>query len=198
MLLSPKIKKAKALASELHQKQMRKQGGQPYIVHPAGVFSILKKYTNDENILCAAWLHDTLEDVKDYDYKKLKKDFNQKIVYIVQEVSEDKESDESLAQKRKTWKTRKIKYIENMKKASPEALMVAAADKIDNLRSLVKNYQQKGDQIWSVFNAPEPKKEEKIWYFKAVLKVIKARLDNDIILEYEKLLESAERVFNQS
>lgn len=177
---------------------MRKRGDQPYIVHPIGVFSILKKYTTNEDCLCAGWLHDTLEDVKDYNYKKLKKDFNQKIADIVQQVSEDKDADESLAQKRKTWKKRKLKYIENLKKASQAALMLACADKIDNLKSLVKHYQEKGDQIWSVFNAPEPKKEEKIWYYKEVLKVLKSRLDNDIVLEYEKLLEKGKRIFSKT
>lgn len=56
------IKRAIEFATERHSSQKRKFSGLPYIGHPLSVMSIMERYTNDENILCASVLHDTVED----------------------------------------------------------------------------------------------------------------------------------------
>ena len=83
MTSTPKIEKARETATRLHQGQKRKDGISPYIVHPLSVVTILEKYTKDEDTICAAWLHDTLEDSKAYDYERLEKDFGKQIAGIV-------------------------------------------------------------------------------------------------------------------
>lgn len=49
-------------AMEAHYGQTRKYDGLPYIVHPIAVMTILREYTEDEDLLIAAVLHDTVED----------------------------------------------------------------------------------------------------------------------------------------
>lgn len=49
------------MASQYHQGQFR-QSGVPYIVHPLCVACIVAFYGGDETMLCAALLHDVVED----------------------------------------------------------------------------------------------------------------------------------------
>ena len=56
-----KIKEAYKYADVLHDGQMR-QSGEPYIIHPLTVASILAEMHADCDTICAALLHDTLED----------------------------------------------------------------------------------------------------------------------------------------
>ena len=56
-----KIIKAYNLANEKHEGQFRKSG-EPYILHPLNVAYILTDIKADTDTLCAALLHDTIED----------------------------------------------------------------------------------------------------------------------------------------
>ena len=55
------VRKAYELAAEAHMKQ-RRASGEPYIIHPLGVATILAKLQLDELTLAAAFLHDVVED----------------------------------------------------------------------------------------------------------------------------------------
>ena len=55
------VKKAYEVADKLHSGQFR-ESGEPYIIHPLAVASILSEMHADTDTLCAALLHDTLED----------------------------------------------------------------------------------------------------------------------------------------
>ena len=57
------VERAERFAAEKHAGQMRKCGLQPYITHPAELVASLRRIgVEDESILAAAWLHDTVED----------------------------------------------------------------------------------------------------------------------------------------
>jgi (p)ppGpp synthase/HD superfamily hydrolase len=57
-----KIRHAATFAYLAHRGQTRKYDGRPYICHPAAVARLVSTVTNDEDMICAAWLHDTVED----------------------------------------------------------------------------------------------------------------------------------------
>lgn len=190
MKLTQKIQQAINLASRLHLGQVRKgDSGLPYISHPFSVAWILSNYTEDEDIIVAGILHDVLEDVKGYYYDDMVRDFGERVAQIVKGVSEDKdpniESDEKA-----TWEERKSKYLANLKNDSDEALMVCAADKIHNLQSMISAYQEKGDALWDNFNSP---KEKKLWLYQEILKFMKGRLNNPIVVELENIYNQAEK-----
>lgn len=79
------IKKAYLIARELHKEQIRKDGT-PYIIHPIEVAEILANLNFDENVICGALLHDTIEDCE-YSPSQMKKDFNLTIFNLVDCVS---------------------------------------------------------------------------------------------------------------
>ena len=51
-------------ATKAHEGQFRKGTRRPYIVHPIEVADIVSAMTNDEEVICAAVLHDTIEDCR--------------------------------------------------------------------------------------------------------------------------------------
>jgi len=59
-----KIQQAADFAKAAHESidQRRKFTNEPYIVHPAEVAEIVASVSDDENMICAAWLHDVVED----------------------------------------------------------------------------------------------------------------------------------------
>jgi len=193
MKLTPKIQKAINKASILHDGQRRKGNNLPYIVHPFSVAFILSIYTDDEDIIAAGLLHDVLEDVKGYYFKDLKKDFGSRISKIVKEISEDKDPNIK-EDKKATWQTRKEKYLSHLKNASYEAMMVCCADKIHNLHSLIEAYKEQGDELWKKFNASLDKK---LWFYEEILRILKEKLDNEIVKDFEKVYLKAKKLFKK-
>jgi guanosine-3',5'-bis(diphosphate) 3'-pyrophosphohydrolase len=79
------LKKAFHFGAKAHCKQFRKSG-EPYITHPLEVATILSELHFDINTLCAAILHDTIEDTE-VSEEDLTKEFNKTVAYLVQAVT---------------------------------------------------------------------------------------------------------------
>ena len=80
-----KIIKAYKYAKEKHKNQKRKSG-EPYIIHPLNVAYILAKLGLDTETICAALLHDVVEDT-DSTYNDIKELFGTDIANIVEGVT---------------------------------------------------------------------------------------------------------------
>lgn len=78
------IKKAKIFATAAHAAvgQIRKYTGEPYIVHPIEVAKIVTQYPHTEAMICAAYLHDVLEDTK-VTLLLLRKEFGDEVANLV-------------------------------------------------------------------------------------------------------------------
>ena len=59
-----KVDDAMVFAAKAHEGQFRKGTRRPYIVHPIEVADIVSGMTKDEDVICAAVLHDTIEDCR--------------------------------------------------------------------------------------------------------------------------------------
>ena len=79
------IKRAYDFAKEKHGDQLRKSG-EPYIIHPVQVAYILSTLGLDESTICAALLHDVIEDT-DITLEDLSKEFSQEIASMVDGVT---------------------------------------------------------------------------------------------------------------
>ena len=121
--------KALAFSAEKHTKQRRKDIDKtPYINHPISLANILaKRWVIDENVLCAAILHDTIEDTETT-VEELQEHFGEKITSIVLEVTDDKSLEKSV---------RKQKQVEHAASISHEAKLVKLADKIANITDII-------------------------------------------------------------
>ena len=100
------IRKAYEFANELHKGQMR-QSGEPYITHPLSVADILSEMHADRDTICAALLHDTLEDT-DTTKEEIAELFNKEIANLVDGVTKISKMNFSSKAEQNLANTRKI------------------------------------------------------------------------------------------
>ena len=172
-----RIEQAIKAASILHKGQVRKgEIPLPYISHLVAVTFIVADYTDDEDTLIAALLHDTIEDT-DYNADELLEDFGGDVQQIVLALSEP--ADES--DKEYTWKEKKQKYAKQLKKAPEAALIISAADKIHNMRTIVEEYYDDHVRFMSEFRGSL---DDRALMYEDISNVLNARLENDIVAEF--------------
>jgi guanosine-3',5'-bis(diphosphate) 3'-pyrophosphohydrolase len=126
------VLKAAEFAAEKHRHQRRKDAhASPYINHPIGLAKLLANEggITDPEVLCAALLHDTIEDTETT-AEELRAAFGDAITAIVLEVTDDP----ALSRE-----DRKRLQIEHAPHASHKAKLVKLADKICNLRDIVSS-----------------------------------------------------------
>lgn len=167
------LERAVAFAREAHEGQVRKGTARPFIVHPLEVLDILKTMTEDEEILCAGVLHDTIEDCRNVTKEILEENFGRRVANMVAKESEDKS---------KTWMERKSTTIEKLKSAPKEICMIALADKLSNIRDIARDYPVVGEELWQRFRM----KDKKIigWYYRGVRDSLKRMAGYDAFQEY--------------
>lgn len=123
---------ALTFAAEKHRHQRRKdQEATPYINHPIGLVHILwhEAAVRDPAVLMGALLHDTVEDT-DTRFAELEALFGPEVEHIVRQVTDDKSLPKAV---------RKQLQIDHAAQVSDAAKLVKLADKIYNLRDLVKS-----------------------------------------------------------
>ena len=119
-------------AARKHRDQRRKDvDASPYINHPIALANVLANEAgvDEEDVLIAAILHDTLEDTATTE-EELRRDFGSAIAAVVAEVSDDKALPKD---------ERKRLQVINAKHLSREAKLVKLADKICNLRDISRS-----------------------------------------------------------
>jgi guanosine-3',5'-bis(diphosphate) 3'-pyrophosphohydrolase len=122
--------RALAFAAHKHRDQRRKDAqASPYINHPIALADVLVNEggVRDVEVLCAALLHDTIEDTETRP-SELAQHFGPAIAAIVLEVTDNK------MLKRVT---RKKMQVEHAARVSGQARLVKLADKICNLRDVI-------------------------------------------------------------
>ena len=137
--------KALEFASIKHEEQLDDQGRPYFFAHIIQVYGLLKDVTDDEEILCAGILHDTLEDT-DTTYEELVREFNKEIADLVLELTFEGNSEIG-------------RYFPKLH--SHKAIVVKFADRLSNLVRMVDwpGDWQEGYLKNSVFWPTEPKKK---------------------------------------
>jgi guanosine-3',5'-bis(diphosphate) 3'-pyrophosphohydrolase len=146
-------------AAEKHAGHKRK-GGEPYINHLIEVAHLVSTAlsASDANVVIAALLHDTIEDVG-VTAAELTERFGQDVTDLVLEVTDDKSLPKPV---------RKQLQIEHAPKLTVRAQVIKLADKISNLRSILsrppagwdyerkKQYFEWGKRVVDALSAPNP------------------------------------------
>jgi (p)ppGpp synthase/HD superfamily hydrolase len=172
--LSARFDDALALAHRVHQRQARKGTQVPYIAHVLGVASLVLEYDGNETEATAALLHDALEDAPDDLPAHRVREiilvrFGREVLDIVEECSDTTE------RPKPPWRERKARYLAAAEHASESAMTVSAADKLHNLRSLIRDYRRHGETLWDRFN-PEAGRSLTLGYHRALVTVYQRRL----------------------
>ncbi|WP_371802038.1 HD domain-containing protein [Candidatus Lokiarchaeum ossiferum] len=128
--MSDLIQLALNFAQKKHLGQNRKFDGTPYINHPIGVVKILKEYTSDEEIICAAYLHDTVEDTNTT-LEEIQSIFHQNITLLVKELTTNRDIEKKMGKPQ--YLTQKINMM------SEKAKLIKLADRLHNVSDIEKN-----------------------------------------------------------
>lgn len=173
MHFSPRIEEALNRAAELHDTQYRKGPRTlPILVHLVAVASIVSEYTNEEDVIVAALLHDTIEDTT-FTAEDIRSEFGERVMGLVLGVSipdmhNGIESGE--------WGRDRRRYFENLRTAPIESVYIAAADKIHNFSAVLSGYKDNPEGFRSDFNG---KKEDRLKVYGSIADLIEDRLGHD-------------------
>jgi (p)ppGpp synthase/HD superfamily hydrolase len=151
-------------AVKAHHGQFRKGSTIPYIFHPLNVGRLLLEYNYPEELVIAGFLHDTVEDTP-VTIEDIRNTFNERIAFLVGKVSEKNKAD--------TWEKRKMETLQTLRKAQADVLALSCADKLDNIRSMIKDFLVMGDGLWKRFNRS---REKQSWYYTNLAAVFKERI----------------------
>ena len=183
-----KLNEAVAFASLMHEGQVRKVTGLPYILHPLEVLTIVAKLLpNDEDAMCAAVLHDTVEDTP-VTLKQIETRFGTRVSHILAGDNEDAHAGLSRTE---SWKMRKEESLAMLKSSEDIAIRaIWMGDKLSNMRSMYGSWKLRGDSIFVHFHAG---KADQKWYYSSIAELL-AR-DFKRTDEYAEYTDLVNRIF---
>jgi (p)ppGpp synthase/HD superfamily hydrolase len=186
--LGPRFMRAFAFAAEKHKSQTRKASTIPYIAHLMGVASLVLEFGGDEDLAIAALLHDVVEDCGGAPIsREVKRLFGSRVAKVVDGCTD---SDTTT---KPPWRQRKEDYIRHLKTADPDTRLVSAADKLNNVRSIIADYRQIKDEIWARFNGG---RDGTLWYYRALSNEFQ-RKPNRLIREFALAVDELERMVRE-
>ena len=125
------LSKAYKFALNAHKNQKR-DAGDPYIVHPVAVASILTDLKLDSATITTGLLHDTIEDTK-ATYKTVEKEFGKEIADLVDGVTKISQLEGKVISNSKAENFRKLILATSK---DIRVLIVKLADRLHNMRTL--------------------------------------------------------------
>ena len=188
---SDRYEAALALAAEAHYSQMRKLGGDPYIVHPVHVSVLLIRHGFPEDVAIAGLLHDIVED-QGVPLEDLEARFGTAVAEMVSALTEWK-SEEGVE---RLWEARKQEALGHLRQASHGAVAVKAADTLHNVRSVLLGLHREGSSVWNSFKRGPA---ETMWYYRSVSEIVHSRLGtHPLALELEKAISRLEQALDET
>ena len=181
-----KIEKAVLFATKAHAGTCRKGTDRPYILHPLEAMAIVMKFTDDQDVLAAAILHDTVEDTS-VTIDRIEKEFGSRVAALVDSVTEDKRKDHPAET---TWKERKQETISRLRNADRDTKLICLGDKLSNLRDMEWDYSDIGDDLWKRFNQKDKRLHE--WYYREIYKILSKEKEFDVgyeMMEFQGYLD---------
>jgi (p)ppGpp synthase/HD superfamily hydrolase len=188
--LGPRFLKAFLFAADKHAKQTRKASTIPYIAHLMGVASLVLEAGGDEDLAIAALLHDVVEDCGGAPMlKEVRQRFGARAAKIV-----DGCTDADVYPK-PPWRERKLKYMRRLRGETSDTRLVSAADKLNNVRSILANYRAIGESVWERFNG---KRDGTLWYYRALRDEFRRKRLNRVTRDFDLAVKELESLADHS
>jgi len=158
--LGPRFLRAFLFAAKKHAGQTRKASTIPYIAHLLGVASLVLEAGGDEDLAIAALLHDVVEDCGGAPMlKEVRRRFGARVAKVVEGCTDADTCPKP------PWRERKENYIRHLRQADVDTRLVSAADKLNNVRSILSDYRAIGESVWTRFNGG---RDGTLWYYRTL------------------------------
>lgn len=182
--LGPRFNEAFLFAAEKHASQTRKETDVPYISHLMSVAGLVLEAGGGEDEGVAALLHDVVEDCGGRPVlEEIRQRFGDRVATIVEGCTD------AYTIPKPPWKQRKLEYLEVLRRADDDVRLVSAADKLHNVRSILADYRREGDSVWDRFSG---RRDGTLWYYRAVLEVLRQGRANRLVDELERVVTELE------
>lgn len=186
-----RFESALVYANQVHHGQQRKGTGIPYMAHILGVAAIAMEYGADQDEAIGALLHDAAEDGGgEARLAEIRARFGDAVGDIVLGCSD---SLVEHPENKLPWRERKETYLAHLAGASTSVCLVSAADKLHNVRAIMRDLRMHGDDVWDRFQG---KRDGTLWYYEAVADALSQRyhsaLTQDLQVVVKELLDLAD------
>lgn len=184
-LLGERFDDALTFARQVHATQLRKQTKIPYVSHLLSVASLVLENGGGEDEAIAALLHDAAEDQGGATrLAEIRTRFGDRVAEIVDGCTD------TVEEPKPDWKPRKEKYLKHLPQASASIQLVSAADKLHNARSILADYREIGEALWSRFRAT---RDETLWYYRSVVEALRPAGPTRLVDEIDRTIRELER-----
>src|SRR5258708_1666511 len=149
-----------------------------------GGASVVLEFGGTEDLAIAALLHDVVEDCGGVPMlKEVRRRFGPRVAKIVDGCTD------SYTEPKAPWRERKETYLRHLKEAEAETRLVSAADKLNNVRSILSDYREVGESIWARFNRGPVGTP---WYYRNLLEEFLRHKPNRLIRDLELAVRELE------
>lgn len=154
--LGERFADALVYATQVHRNQTRR--GRPYVAHLLRVAGLVIDDGGSEVEAIAALLHDAAEDQGGYArLQEVRARYGDEVAAIVDACTDSYEDPKP------SWRTRKERYLEHIADASPSALRVSLADKLDNANAILADLPTHADAA----------SEDVCWYYASLARAFR-------------------------
>jgi (p)ppGpp synthase/HD superfamily hydrolase len=178
-----KLARAVAFALAAHAEQTRKGTPIPYASHLLQVVGLVLEHGGDSEQAIAAVLHDVVEDCEAIELDEVRRHFGPEVAEIVEVCTDLLPGDRPDA--KSEWTLRKRDYLERLGRADARARLVAACDKLHNLRTLVADLHAEGATTLERFTATPAQTR---WYHESVREAVATAVPQRLLRELDELL----------
>ena len=185
MSYSTRIDDAFAFAHRVHQDQRRKGFGAPFITHVMSVAALVGEYGGDEDQFIAALLHDAVEDGEGRKtLEEIRTAFGDRVARLVEG------SSDAFTHPKPPWLDRKRNYIAAMQEAPLDLRLIVAADKLHNVRIILRDLEAEGPGVWERFLG---KRDGSLWYYAEMVRALALGWDHPILKELAGVVDALHR-----
>jgi (p)ppGpp synthase/HD superfamily hydrolase len=187
LLLTERFSAAVEYARQLHT-EYRKGTDVPYMAHLLGVASLVMgeaggRVPVTEDMVIAALLHDTVEDHGGMSrLRDVEQRFGSNVARLVAGLSDTFAEDHD---KKEGWEERKNAYLTRLRNETDDVLLISAADKLYNAKSILDDHRLIGDAVWERFKRSS---RQQLWYFHLLLVVFRTNPTNKIVDDFERVV----------
>jgi GTP pyrophosphokinase len=192
--LTPRFTAAVEYARCLHT-ETRKGTIVPYMAHLLGVAALVMGEAGNapipvtEEMVIAAILHDAVEDHGGMTrLNDIERNFGSDVARMVAGLSDTFAGDHD---KKEGWDERKRGYLARLLEEKEDVLLISAADKLYNARSILEDYRDLGAKVWERFKRG---RDKQLWYFHSLLSAYHSRGKLRIVDEFERVVRELEAI----